>query len=198
MILGWTRSDQREIMTLQEYIQEFDPRDISPKSVVFDLEKLKWLNGVYIRNLSYEQLKTRIEAFLPSDFPRDRLNAILPLVSERLVKLKDIEDLTEFFYRSITISTEELLKKSTTEEVHSQLLLVNQALGQLGEWNLESLETALRALQEQHEWKKSQFFMMIRVAVTGKTATPPLFETMTVLGRDTTLERLLTAQHQLE
>ncbi len=198
MILGWTRSDQREIMTLQEYIQEFDPRDISPKSVVFDLEKLKWLNGVYIRNLSYEQLKTRIEAFLPSDFPRDQLNAILPLVSERLVKLKDIEDLTEFFYRSITISTEELLKKSTTEEVHSQLLLVNQALGQLGEWNLESLETALRALQEQHEWKKSQFFMMIRVAVTGKTATPPLFETMTVLGRDTTLERLLTAQHQLE
>jgi len=198
MILGWTPKDQREIMTLTEYIQEFEPKDISAKSVVFDLEKLKWLNGVYIRNLSPEQLKLRLQPFLSADFPVQQIDEMLPLVSERLVTLSDITQLTEFFYRPITVASEELVKKARASEVTPQLQALVTELGSLETWSVETLEIAIRALQEKNDWKKGQFFMMVRVAVTGKAATPPLFETIAVLGKKLTLDRLLMAQHQLE
>lgn len=193
MILGWTPKDQRELMTLEEYIQEFEPRDISPKSVVFDLEKLKWLNGVYIRNLSLDELKERLKPFTPSDFPIEKMDEILPLVMERLVTLADLEELTTFFYRDIEIQTADLLKKADGPQVSAELHKVIETLSKVSDWKSATIEVAIRQLQEAETWKKSQFFMMIRVAVTGKTATPPLFETMAVLGQELTLKRLQQA-----
>lgn len=195
MILGWARADQREIMTLEEYIQEFDPRDISAKSVVFDLEKLKWLNGVYIRQLQPAELKQRLQPWLPADFPQEQLDEILPLVAERLVTLADIDELTSFFYREIEVETALLLKKATAAEVQAQLRVTGEALP--SEWTLTALETTLRELQEKHAWKKSQYFMMLRVAVTGRTATPPLFETMMAMGAERVKRRLQTALQQV-
>lgn len=194
MILGWSPSDQREILTLDEYIQEFDPKDISPKSVVFDLQKLAWINGIYIRNLSLDQLKQRILPFVPSDTPVNMIMQILPLISERLVKLSDFEELSSFFYRPITIEKEILLKKSSSDEVVNQLDAVIDTVSAITDWKTLSLETSIRQLQESKDWKKSQFFMMLRVAVTGKTATPPLFETMEVIGKDTIIARLTQAK----
>lgn len=190
MILGWAPKDQREILTLDEYIQEFDPTTISAKSVVFDLQKLSWLNGIYIRKLPTAELEDRIQPFLPADFPKDQLSAILPLVMERLVTLKDIESLTEFFYRPITANTEELLKKGDPALVKQELEATIAEIESISEWNLAHLEEKIRQLQEKNDWKKGQYFMMVRVAVTGRTATPPLFETMTLLGKDQVLERL--------
>lgn len=192
MILGWAREDQRELITLEEYIQEFDPQDMSAKSVAFDLQKLDWMNGVYIRKLPPAELERRLQPFLPTDFPADRLGEILPLVMERLVTLADIEPLTEFFYRKIELDIDELLKKATPEFVAEQLTLTSQALTDLS-WTTETLERTIRALQEQHQWHKGQYFMMLRLALTGKKATPPLFETMAALGHNTTLERLTRA-----
>ncbi|MBP7774209.1 glutamate--tRNA ligase [Candidatus Woesebacteria bacterium] len=192
MILGWTPEDQREILSLEEYIKEFDPADISAKSVVFDLDKLNWINGQYIRALSPEVLEQKIKPFLPADFPHEKLHELLPLVFERLVKLKDIEELTEFFYRPISHDKELLLKKSDAATVCIELeetMTHMQAL----EWNTPVLETEIRALQEKHEWKKSQYFMLLRVAVTGKTATPPLFDTLHCIGKKTVIERLHAA-----
>lgn len=197
MILGWTPSDQREILTLEEYIQEFDPADVSPKSVVFDLQKLAWINGLYIRRLTPSALQTKVQPFLPPDFPQEKLSEILPLVAERLTKLGEIEELTDFFYRDITVDPAELLKKADTTLVGTQLQRVHDTLSSLNAWTHDSLETAIRQLQEAENWKKGQFFMMIRIAVTGKRATPPLFETVQVLGREVTLQRLLNAYAQL-
>lgn len=194
MILGWTPHDQREILTLDEYIQEFDPADVSPKSVVFDLQKLAWLNGIYIRQLPSDTLKTKLEPFLPADFPREQLGEILPLVVERLTTLSDIEELTAFFYREISVEPEELLKKAEPSLVRTQLQETITTLAELPAWTDKDLETAIRLLQEQHSWKKGQYFMMLRVAVTGKKATPPLFETIRVLGRERTVTRLTNAK----
>lgn len=190
MILGWTPKDQREILSLAEYIQEFDPAAISAKSVVFDLQKLNWINGVYIRKLSPEELEKRISPFLPVDFPREKLSALVPLVSERLVTLKDIESLTEFFYRPITVVKEELYKKATPELVSEQLTATVAEMEKITDWTSENLETAIRALQESKDWKKSQYFMMVRVAVTGRAATPPLFETIALIGKAEVIKRL--------
>lgn len=198
MILGWARADQTEIMTLADYIREFDPRDISAKSVVFDLNKLAWINGIYIRKLSEADLSQRLENFLPSDFPAGLLPKVLPLVMERLVKLSDISELTSFFYRDISFETELLLKKSLAAEVILQLSLSTDVLKDLTDFSLAEIETSLRTLQEKSDWKKSQYFMLLRVAVTGKTATPPLFETMLVLGKELVLARLATAKQLVE
>lgn len=194
MILGWTPKDQREILTLDEYIQEFDPQDVSPKSMAFDLEKLNWINGVYIRNLSQTELHRRIEPFLPADFPQEKLDEILPLVFERLVKLRDIEDLTDFFYREVTVDPQLLLKKATPELVADQLTQTTSALESLSEWSVAAIEEAIRSLQAATGWSKGQYFMMVRVALTGRVATPPLFDTIKVIGKDQSLRRLAQAR----
>lgn len=193
MILGWGPKDQREIMTLDEYINEFDPKDISAKSVVFDLKKLDWINGIYIRNLSIDELKKRIEPFVSKDFPMEKMDQVLPLISERLVKLSDFDSLTDFFYQDIQPDQTLLLKKSSTEEVKAQIAATIEALETFTDWTHENLEQAIRTLQEKNEWKRNQYFMMLRLAVTGKQATPPLFETMAVIGKEAILRRLKNA-----
>lgn len=193
MILGWAPEDQREIMTLDEYIQEFDPADVSMKSAVFDIQKLDWINGVYIRKLSLAELAKKLEPFLPNDMPDGFLEKVLPLVFERLVTLADITPLTAFFYRDISHDTELLLKKGTPELVAEQLTLTAAALADLPEWSSAAVESTIRALQEKHDWKKKQYFMMLRVAATGEKATPPLFETLELLGQSHARERFTTA-----
>lgn len=193
MILGWTPKDEREMLTLDEYIQEFDPADVSPKSVVFDVQKLNWINGLYIRQLPFIALKERLQAYIPNDFPIHKLDQILPLVMERLVTLSEFDELTNFWFRDIQPEAELLLKKGTKELVASQLQQVQVALSNVKAWEVSEIEKALRGIQEQEEYKKNQYFMMLRVATTGKTATPPLFETIEVLGQEVTLQRLQEA-----
>jgi glutamyl-tRNA synthetase len=193
MILGWAKPDQEEIMTLEEYIAEFDPKDMSSKSAAFDLKKLDWLNGVYIRKLPVSELKMRLQPFLPTDFPQAKFDEILPLVVERLVTLADIEPLTEFFYRQPTVDKTELLKKADSQLVMAQLKETIDQLTALKTWTTEQLETIIRGLQEKHQWHRGQYFMMLRLAVTGKTATPPLFETLAVLGQTEIVNRLKAA-----
>jgi glutamyl-tRNA synthetase len=196
MILGWTPHDQREILTLDEYVQEFDPKDISSKSVVFDLDKLKWMNGVYIRNLEFSQLKSRLKPFLPADFPLEKLDLILPLIQERLETLADIEELTEFFYRDIELDQGKLLKKADQKIVSEELTKTQASLASLSDWSIESIEKVIRHLQEDGGWKRGQYFMMLRLAITGRKVSPPLFETIHALGQKNTGERLAKA-HQL-
>lgn len=190
MILGWTPKDQREILSLDEYIQEFDPRDISPKSVVFDLKKLAWLNGIYIRKLPFEELLQRILPFLPADFPAPKLSKILPLITERLTKLSEVDELTAFFYRDIELDKNSVLGKQDGGTVESQIQKTLSSLESIADWEYNSIETSIRTLQENEDWKKRDYFMLLRIATTGKTATPPLFETLEVIGRDKVLHRL--------
>ncbi len=194
MILGWAPKDQREILTLDEYIYEYDPKDQSAKSVAFDLKKLGWMNGVYIRQLSFSELKKRLKPFMAPDFPTEKLDTILPLIFERLVTLADFNSLTAFFYKAVHPDPSLLLKKASTELVNQQLQLTIETIHAISNWEISEIEQCIRELTEKHEWKKSQYFMMIRVAVTGETATPPLFETMHVIGKDEVVARLKQAQ----
>lgn len=198
MILGWARDDQEEIMTLDEYVDAFDPKDLSSNSVAFDMRKLDWMNGVYIRRLTVSELAARIKPFLPATFPANQLEAVLPLIQERLVTLADFADLTSFFTGEITYDAQLLLKKAPSSELVSEQLQATLALlEQLPDFDDPSLEAAIRQLQEQHDWHKGQYFMMLRIAVTGQKATPPLFATMEVIGRELVLMRLRQAMAAL-
>jgi glutamyl-tRNA synthetase len=193
MILGWAPKDDQEILTLDQYIEQFDPADISSKSVVFDLDKLNWINGIYIRALDDSVLAEKLQSYLPIDFPQDLLSKVLPLIKERLVTLSDIEKLSTFFYREIQVPQELLLKKADAYLVSKQLQLTHKKLSQAEVWNTPTIEEVIRELQTENEWKRSQYFMMLRIAVTGESATPPLFETMEVIGKEKVLDRIKNA-----
>lgn len=197
MILGWSPKDESEVMDLDRYVNEFDPADVSSNSVKFDLKKLQWLNGIYIRKLSIEKLADRVTPFLPPEFPKHKLMEILPLISERLILLSDVKELSDFFYENINLDTEILLKKADRELVSRQLQTTVSTLSGFKDWRISDLETEIRSLQELNDWHRGQYFMMLRIAVTGKKATPPLFETMEVLGRDLVISRLDSALQKL-
>jgi glutamyl/glutaminyl-tRNA synthetase len=154
-------------------------------SVVFDMQKLNWLNGVYIRNLSRSELKKRLQSFIVEEFPQEKLDEILDLVYERLVTLADFTELTEFFYKDINYPKTLLLKKVEGQEklILEQIQLTKNIFQSLVNFTAEELEKRVRELQEKQGWHKGQYFMMLRVAETGKTATPPYFETIMVLGK---------------
>lgn len=193
MILGWTRADQEEIMPLSEYIAEFNPADINPKPVAFDMDKLNWINGVYIRKLSDEELLSRLSSFIPADCSSALAAKILPLIKERLVTLQDFETLSDFFYRPIQVDVTSLLKKADAVLVGNQLEVTANQLAELDKWTTAEIERVIRSIQEQNEWHKGQYFMMLRLSVTARQATPPLFETIEVLGKENSVNRLRNA-----
>lgn len=192
-LLGWSHPEKKEIFSLEEFLEVMTLDRVQTTGPIFDVQKLDWMNGIYIRNLEPEELKKRLAPFLPSDFPHEQYEQIIPLIFERLVTLKDIEELSSFFYRDITLESELLLKKATQQDVAQQLEVTINALNAVTTWSTEAVEAAIRQVQETHDFKKKQFFMMLRVAVTAKQATPPLFETMIVIGRETSIQRLEAA-----
>jgi glutamyl-tRNA synthetase len=194
MHLGWSHPEGKEFLTLTEFVNDFVIERMQKTGPVFDLAKLNWMNGKYIREvLSPEEVLKRLSPYIPADCSPEMAQALLPLIIERLVRLDEFEQHTSFFYREFELDSALLTKKSDAENVKSQLTETLNVLQSLTVWTTPTIEETLRALQEKHDWKKSQYFMMIRVAVTGQTATPPLFETMEVLGQERTLKRLQNA-----
>lgn len=189
-LLGWSHPEGKEIFSFEEFLKVMSLDRIQKTGPIFDTKKLDWMNGVYIRNLPIHELKKRLQPFLPADFPHDKFDQILPLIMERLVTLHDVEALSSFFYREVNVDAALLTKKSTPKEVKSQLELTITELQKVETWTPEKIEVAIRTLQEKHDFKKNQYFMMLRLAVTGLQATPPLFETMQVMGRELVMERL--------
>jgi glutamyl-tRNA synthetase len=191
-LMGWSHPDKKEIFSLDEFLKLFTLERITLTAPVYDIEKLNWLNGMYIRELGDAELTKRLAPYIPSDCPSSLVPKILPLIKERLVTLKDFEELTSFFYRDITVDQALLTKKSTPEEVGAQLVATKSSLEGIDQkvWTHENIEQKIRSLAEANGWKPGQYFMMLRLAVTGKTATPPLFETMAVIGREKVLARL--------
>ncbi len=191
-LMGWSHPQKKEIFSQDEFMRLFTLDRVTPTAPVYDINKLNWFNGIYIRDMSNADLIKRLAPFIPQDCPADMVAQVLPLIKERLVTLKDFEELTDFFYRDIAVDPAMLTKKSTAEEVKTQLASTAMELKSLDDnsWTHENIEQLIRSLAEKNGWKPGQYFMMLRVAVTGKTATPPLFETMQVLGRDVVLKRL--------
>jgi glutamyl-tRNA synthetase len=195
-LMGWAMPDEREEFTLQELVAELDLERISLGGPVFDLEKLRWLNGKYLRGLSTEDLLVRLRQDLLSD---EYLMSILPLVHERIEKLEDFLEYSQFFFVG-EVSYDEaarkklVAKKRTPPQTAKALrVLLEKHIDPMLDWSPEALESALRGFCEEYEWSPKEVFMPVRIAVTGRAATPPLFETMAVLGKEVCRRRLRNA-----
>jgi len=194
-LLGWSHPEGKEIFSLDEFVEKIDLSRVSTSAPVFDREKLDWMSGEYIRKLKVQSLKLRIKKYLKNHrglSVDDRvLGKIIPLVRERIKKLSDFEELAGFFFKDVSWTEDKLVDRGeSVGSVVEKLSSVIELFTAQTKWEIKSLEKKTRALAQDKDWKTSTLFMLLRVAVTGQTISPPLFESMEVLGKDKTLARL--------
>jgi glutamyl-tRNA synthetase len=187
-----------EQFTLAEMVEHFVFTNIRLGGPVFDLTKLKWLNGEYLRKLTPEQFYAELRKTILSDA---YLSQIAPLIQTRIETLGQFGDLTTFFFRDDVLPTQEVFlpKKRTLEET---LAFATEQLATLEatDWTHEALEPALKKLGEEKQWSVKENFMLLRAIITGSTMSPPLLESMIVFGKARSLDRVrrfLDAQKKL-
>jgi glutamyl-tRNA synthetase len=201
-LLGWSLDDKTELFGTEQLIRSFDLKRVNRSSCVFSYEKLDWFNGVYIRNKTPQELYSLLlpylvkEHIVPPDEPhryREYIIEIIPLIRDRLKHLGDIRDHIFFFIDDhYELPKRELLvpKKLSPKDAVRILQESYATVEAIEQFEDENIEKALRSLVECLGLKTGQVFMTIRVAVTGKTVSPGLFETMRVLGKKRVLSRL--------
>jgi glutamyl-tRNA synthetase len=187
-----------EKFTLAEMVQHFVFTNIRVGGPVFDLTKLKWLNGEYLRKLSPEDFFLAVRNRVFSD---DYLRAISGLMQTRIEMLTQFGDLTSFFFSDNVLPPESvwLPKKRTPEDTlafaQEQLTVIEAT-----DWNHDALEVTLKKLGEEKQWSVKENFMLLRAIITGSTMSPPLLESMVVFGKARSLDRIrrfLEAQKKL-
>ena len=205
-LLGWSLDDKTEIMSVEEIVRNFSLERISKTAAVFNLSKLQWMNGVYIRRLSPDDFARRCLPFLERDLPPEvtrpldvsYLRSMAPLVQERVKTLAEVPSLVDFFFiEALDYDLSLLLGKLEKNQAMAILQKSIAALQNLPEWKAEAMEAAVRPLAEEMGMKAGPFFGVLRVAVTGRTASPPLFQTMEVLGRERCMHKLEAAAAKL-
>jgi glutamyl-tRNA synthetase len=206
---GWSFDAEREIFTRAEAISRFDVKDISAKATALDYKKLEWLNGVYIRSLLPQELKERLLPFVAPALGLEiaalasdpRFDHLIPLIQERIKYLTEAAPLIDWAFAGEVVYADPtlLIGKKLTPATSIEVLARGIGLLQTVEpFALHTLEEAFRAAAGAMDIKVGSFFAPFRVAITGKTVSPPLFESMVVLGRDETIRRVQRARATLE
>ena len=215
-LLGWSLDDKTEIISRDEFVQHFSLDRLLKSPAVFNLEKLDWINGEYMRTLSADEFvdvvtpwleKPDAEGGLPSIVPRplDReySKRIVPLVQERVKLASNAHEMMGFFYLpgGVDPSVEDLLGKTYREDRAEAARLLSEVLvlsAQAPAWESDALLEAYRALADQLDVKFRDLAGLIRVAITGRPVSPPLTESMQVLGRERCVLRLREAVQILQ
>ncbi|HET6381741.1 MAG TPA: glutamate--tRNA ligase [candidate division Zixibacteria bacterium] len=199
--LGWSPGTEEEIFSLDQLAERFEIGDVHKGGAVFDADRLNYLNGVYIRNLTDQQLALRLRPFLPAVLDDASVLRVVPLIKERLVRLADAPELVAFLWETdaqvAALYDAELLlpRNRSAAEVAEAVARARDELGALDEADFAAdvLEDRCRRAADDMGWKAGDFFRPLRVAVTGRTISPPLFGSMELLGRERVLARLETA-----
>lgn len=198
--MGWNDGTEQEIFTVDELIEKFSIERIQRGGAKFDPERLVWMNGQHIRRLSLDALYLTAEDFWPEsakDYDDTYKKAALGLIHERLKFFAELPELTEFFFTDPQVTSEAFTTSKQTKKLEAterqELLNAVTAELQNSDFSESDLENRLRELVGRLEAKPGALFGVVRIAVTGSSVSPGLFETMHVLGRDRTLRRLQTA-----
>ncbi len=203
VLLGWHPRSDKEILTLEEIIQEFDIKNLKKSSAVFDTEKLDYLNGYYIRQMDKNELAEKVTPYLQENLKNTKnkhkkskefIQKVAVLEQERLKKLSDIIELTDFFFADELEYNKELLlwKKLNFQQIKSNLKLLQEIMEKIKEknWTQDNLEKQIVDFIKENDYQVGDFLWPLRVSLTGKKQSPGPFEVAAILGKNESLERV--------
>lgn len=176
MLLGWAPKDNQELFSLEEFVKAFDSKGFQKSNPVFNQKKLDWFNGEYIRRTDNEELKTKIFEFLGKKYSADLIAQTVPLVKERITRLSDYWPLAKFFFEKPKVD-----KKLLGKNYKKHLAAAQKALEK---------DIPLDQIPGKNGFKMGDFFMDLRVAITGSKFTPPINDSVMILGKSETIERV--------
>jgi glutamyl-tRNA synthetase len=206
-LLGWSLDDRTELLSREELIKHFSLERVVKTAAIFNKDKLEWMNGVYLRKLSLGEFVQHSMPFLERDLPQSvrrpldmsYVSGVLSLIQERTKTLAEVPQLASFFFlNDLQYDTALFLKgKLDARSAAKAITIASQKLEEVTTWDATTLEGILRPLATELSLSTGEFFGLLRVAVTGRTAAPPLFQTMAVLGKEECLKRFDMALQSL-
>ena len=202
--MGWNDGTEQEVFTMQELIEKFSLERVQRSGARFDEKRLLWMNGHFIREMNLDELYRRVEFFWPESAkkaPELYKKQVLVLAQDRLKTLRDLPGLTSYFFGTPPIdldliTSNKQLKKLDANEISELLRAAMTELENVREWNPETIQEALNQLLEITGQKPGTLFSLIRIATTWAPFSPQLNDTLALLGKQTTLDRLATAISQ--
>ncbi len=203
-LLGWSPGNDVEQFDINTAISKFDLKNVLPNSAIFDEKKLLWLNGLYIRSTNIEDFQVTALSQIEKDIQRElfdeeksRLSKIFPSVQERIETLADLTEQVMFLIDEPFIIDELDWQDVNNEEAQNYLFLLREEFIKLNDFSLEIIEMTMRKLLEEINVKTKVGFQATRVSITGTKISPPLFESIFALGRDTVIARLAESIEKL-
>jgi glutamyl-tRNA synthetase len=185
MLLGWAPKNNQEIFSLSQFVKVFDQKGLQKANPIFNPEKLDWFNSKYIQSLSSQDLAKALKPFVSKNIPSNSLLKIAPLISTRIKRLSQASSLTDFFAKPPKVSSKSL---SPNHKKHLQVAI--NALSPISPWTLKDLNDALIKEIKNNSFSTAKFFMDLRIAITGQKITPPINDSMVILGKEETLKRI--------
>lgn len=191
-MLGWNPKTNQELFTLPELIAAFDLHTINTANPIFDTEKLDWYNAQYIRKLPLTRIVEYCKPYLPQNQPADYLEKIVSLEQDRIKTFAEITEYTDFFFKETLDYDTALLnwKKNTLQQTAEYLKQVREQLNNVTDWTQAHLESVILPWIKENNYGNGDILWPLRVALTGKKASPSPFEVAAVLGKDKSLQRI--------
>jgi glutamyl-tRNA synthetase len=194
-LMGWSYDDHTEFFTMQDLIDKFSIEKLNPSNSAIDFKKFDHFNGLHIRYLTVKELTKRMIPFFEKaeiKWDEEKLIKIAPLIQERMVTLDEAPTWAGFFFKDdIHPEPEELIAKGLSAEGSlNAAKRAYEVMKKMEDFNREMIEPPLRALVDELVIKPGQLFGILRIAITGQSVSPPLFESMEIIGRDIVLSRV--------
>jgi glutamyl/glutaminyl-tRNA synthetase len=195
-LLGWGTSDDTTLMSTEELIQRFRIEDVGSASAVFDEKKLRWINGRFMRELPLDEYTERVAAFLGRE-PEDRLREGCAIAQEKAQTLAEVWPLIRFLFEP-PVDDPKAWRKVMGEGTHGLLEAARDALATAEGFEPADVEAALEPLLEKLDVKPGRLYQPIRVAISGTSVSPGIFESLAALGREESLARIDAAIARLD
>lgn len=184
-LLGWSHPDEKEIFDLNEFVKLFSLDRVRKAGPIFDMTKLEWMNGEYIRAADNEELVSKIYGFYNKKYSKEKIGEIVPLIKDRIKTLGEFDSLAGFFFKSSKID-----KGMFGKESKKHLKQAFDVLEKVGKWEKKEIDNALLNLIKKEKFHTGKFFMDLRIAITGSKVTPPINDSIIILGKEETIKRL--------
>lgn len=187
MLLGWAPKDNKELFSLEEFVRSFDISGLQKSNPVFNREKLDWFNGEYIRKLPMEVLNNKLQ--MKNDkfnkLDEEKQLAVTKLIQDRIKKLSEFDGFAGFFWVKPEVD-----KKLLGKNYNKHLNVIKDVIGEIKNWRIDELNDSLMKAVKENNFKTGDFFMDLRIVITGSKFTPPINDSILILGKDEALSRI--------